>query len=135
MGNKSLLGNALALGFSLAAYIIYIFSMVNSDTKWMLITAFIYFLPIFVDFAEDMQAVVFKKKLWFKLCICLFAVGLLYFIFLFSYLSLPEDMSGGFVSDVLKVSLVIIPAVCLPIKVYPLSVTVMQLYNRMFGGQ
>ena len=59
MANKSFLGNALTFAFSLVAYIVYIFSITKNDEKWMLVLALIYFLPLFVDFAEEVVAFLF----------------------------------------------------------------------------
>lgn len=62
MKTKSLVGPSLTLVFCLAAYIVYVFSIMQNNKNWIAIAALIYFLPIFVDFIEDFESTFVEQK-------------------------------------------------------------------------
>lgn len=132
MKTKSLVGSSLTFVFCLAAYIVYVFSIMQNNKNWIAIAALIYFLPLFVDFIEDFESTFVEHKKVFLIFIGCIISAILYLAVLLSYLALVEDGISGAAMFVFKLFLVVVPVVCLPIKAYPVVVGLMQKYKRLF---
>lgn len=132
MKTKSLVGSSLTFVFCLAAYIVYVFSIMQNNKNWIAIAALIYFLPLFVDFIEDFENTFVEHKKVFLIFIGCIISAILYLAVLLSYLALVEDGISGAAMFVFKLFLVVVPVVCLPIKAYPVVVGLMQKYKRLF---
>ena len=132
MKTKSLVGPSLTLIFCLAAYIVYVFSIMQNNKNWIAIAALIYFLPIFVDFIEDFESTFIEQKNVFYIFIGCIIAGVAYLAVLLSYLALVEDGISETAMFIFKLFLVVVPVVCLPIKAYPVAMGLMQKYKRLF---
>lgn len=132
MKTKSLVGPSLTLIFCLAAYIVYVSSIMQNNKNWIAIAALIYFLPIFVDFVEDFESTFIEQKKVFLVFIGCIVAGILYLAGLLSYLALVEDGISETAMFIFKLFLVVVPVVCLPIKAYPVVMGLMQKYKRLF---
>ena len=134
MKTKSLVGSSLTFIFCLAAYIVYVFSIMQNNKNWIAIAALIYFLPLFVDFMEDFESTFVEHKKVFLLFIGCIISAVVYLAVLLSYLALVEDGISESAMFVFKLFLVVVPVVCLPIKAYPAVMGLMQKYKRLFPG-
>lgn len=134
MTQKSLLSSSLTLIFSVSAYIVYVFSIIKQDQNWIVIASLIYFLPLFVNAVEDFQNMRFQKKSNFIILLICIICGAMYLVFLLYYLAAFKDNMSVGISFFVKFMLVLLPAVCVPLKAYPFFVNIMQLYNRCVGS-
>lgn len=134
MEQKTLIGSALMAVFSVVAYALYATALVQGETEWIYISAIVYFLPIIIEAAEDLQSTRIASKKLFILFAACFCIGVVYFGLLWYFVSLQSE---AVVLDHylwLTISLIVLPVFLLPQKVYPFIVTLMQLYNRSRGA-
>ncbi len=135
MTQKSLLSSSLTLVFSISAYIVYAFSVINQDKNWIVIASLIYFLPLFVNAVEDFQSMRFQKKGYFILFLICILLGATYLVFLLYYLAYFKDAMVVSIPFFVKLMLILLPLVCIPLRAYPFVVNIMQLYNRCVGSK
>ncbi|MBQ3603963.1 MAG: hypothetical protein IJA02_08995 [Clostridia bacterium] len=129
MASKSLLSSTLSLSFFIAAYASYISAIIEQNSSWIVVSALIYFIPMFVNFVDDFQNVKIHKKSHLIFLIACLILGFIYVAFLVSYISAFGSAEQG-VPIIVKVLLIVLPVVCIPLKAYPFIVTVMQIFNR-----
>lgn len=135
MPSKTLTGTVLTFVFAVVAYITYVVAIATKEKNWIVISALVYFLPIFVDYIETIQTTRAPTKKHFIFTIVCFFIGVIYLIILLSFLSILKENMEQEPHLISKLLLTILPAVCIPIKGYPLFTNIMQLYNRTVGGQ
>lgn len=128
----SLVSPLLTLIFCSSAYVVYIFSMFQNDKNWVAIAALIYFLPLFIDLIEDFEGTNILQKKFFTFTIICLGVGALYLVCLLAYLTISEAKLDGTPAFVFKFFLSVAPIVCIPIKAYPVCITLMQRYRKLF---
>lgn len=130
--NKSLVSPFLSFVFCSTAYVVYVASMMKNDKNWVAIAALIYFLPLFIDLIEDFESIAILQKKFFIFTIVCIIIAAAYLIALLSYLTMSEDGVNESAEFVFKLFLSGCPIVCIPIKVYPLWLALMQRYKRLF---
>lgn len=135
MRTKTILSTSLSFSFTLAAYVMYIVAVAGQNKNWIVISALVYFLPLFVEFADDLYNVTLKKKWHLILIICCFVLAVLYISFLLSYISLFEENMTEVIFTICKIFIIALPSVCIPLKAYPFFSSLMQWYNRCMGSQ
>ncbi len=125
MREKSILGSGLVALFSVVAYILYIENL-SSDT--VIIAAFVYFFPIVVEAAEDLQSGGQSRKIFVVYVVLLIAglafLGVLWYCFSRYGAGFPQQMPA-----ILSVLLRIGPLALLPPKVVPFFDTIMRILN------
>ncbi len=134
MRAKSITGSSLSLIFCVAGYIAYAYAISNDNRILIILTALIYFFPLFVDFCEDFQSLrIGNANVFWALVVC-FAIGIIHLVLLLSCLIIiPANSFQESVSPGIRMLIIILPIASLPIKFYPLGVCIMQLFNRNFG--
>lgn len=133
MKDKSLTGLSLALVFCISGYIAYVYAVLAQNTTLVLIASLIYFLPLFIDFSEDIQTTRIGNPYMFWVLVFCFCIGLIYAIVLFSYLAIFNGSFSDPLPWIMRFLVILLPVVCLPIKAYPFGVKIMQLANRNKG--
>lgn len=131
-GSKSLVSPILSLVFCSTAYVVYVFSMMQNDKNWVAIAALIYFLPLFIDLIEDFESTNILQKKFFIFTVFCVIIAVIYTIALLSYLTMTEDGVNETPSVAFKIFLSICPIVCIPIKIYPVWLAIMQRYKRQY---
>lgn len=131
-GSKSLVSPILSLVFCSTAYVVYVFSMMQNDKNWVAIAALIYFLPLFIDLIENFENTKILQKKFFVFTVGCVIIAALYIIALLSYLTMTEDGVNNTPSVCFKVFLSLCPIVCIPIKIYPVWLAIMQKYKRLY---
>lgn len=129
--SKSFLGTTLTFVFAVVAYITYINALFAKNTGWMIVSAFVYFFPVFVEFIEEFQNTRFDKKWKIVLMSICAIISIACMILLFVYLSIETD-GNTTVSIVWKILLTVCPIACIPLKAYPMITVFFQWYNRNF---
>ena len=130
--SKTILGTSLQAAFSISAFVLYTYAVYNQNQNWIIITALVYFLPIYISFIDDIQ----NKRLLYKgiyiLIVAVIAVSVVYIAFLFMYLSLKSQNMNADMLIVFQRIILIAPSMCIPMKVYPLVKVLIQYRNRNF---
>lgn len=130
MSGKTLLGTVLNFSFGLAAYVTYVISILQDNKSWIVISALIYFLPLFVEFVEGFEEVSSEHRSVFAFLLICLLIGIAYIVLLLSYLSALGENSGKELSGWMRFFVAAIPIVCVPIKAIPLMVKIAQQQNR-----
>lgn len=134
MQKKTLLGASLIAVFSIAAYLVYVDSLLSPiSEQWIFIAAFIYFFPQIVESCDELQFIRLKNKPLIILYIVGSLVGLAYLValwYLLNKLGQNFIVNANFLS---KFFMIIIPVFLLPQKIIPCLCIIMQLYNRNIG--
>ncbi|MBQ6999565.1 MAG: hypothetical protein IJN67_00795 [Oscillospiraceae bacterium] len=133
MKDKSLTGTSLSLVFCMSGYIAYVYAVMKQNTALILVASLIYFLPLFIDFSEDLQTTRVGNPYMFRVLVVCFCIGLVYATVLFSYLAIFEGSFTDPLPRFMRFLVILLPVACLPIKAYPLGVKIMQLANRNRG--
>jgi Kef-type K+ transport system membrane component KefB len=131
---KSLLGTSLSFVFAVVAYITYLHALLSGNTGWMIVSALVYFFPVFVEFIEELQNTRFNKKWQIILMSICALISLVCMIMLFVYLSIETD-GNDTISKVWKIILAVCPVACIPLKAYPMMTAFFQWYNRNIDKQ
>ncbi|MBE6572769.1 MAG: hypothetical protein E7652_00070 [Ruminococcaceae bacterium] len=131
--SKSVTGAVISFIFTVVAYVSYVFALWAGDSSWIVVAALIYFFPVAIDYIETMQTMSFHKKWLIVVTIVFFIIAVIYLIVLLSYLSVVKEVPS--ISLVWKTVLVACPVICIPIKGYPIFVSICQWYNRSTDGQ
>ncbi len=136
MNEKSLVSVSLLFAFSIVGYITYVRAVLDQDSSMIIITSLIYFFPIFIGFADDIQSLMIGNRHLFVMLLVCFLIGLLYTCSLWAYLSLNmQNFNNIKISVFMRALLIVLPVSCIPIKGYPLFVKIMQLYNRSIKNE
>ena len=127
--NKSLLGTTLVLVFSLVAYAVYVYALLTQNNAWTVVSALLYFFPVYTEFLEEFPNIRVDKKWQLMGMIACVVSATLCLVSMFIFLSLVSDGSST-VHIVFKIVLAILPVTCIPIKTIPFIQALYQWYNR-----
>lgn len=127
--HKSLLSSTLTLVFAIVAYATYVFALLGQHTAWMIVSAVLYFFPVFTEFFDELPGIrVGKKWQLVGLVVCVIC-AIFCLVSMLVFLTLASEESVH-VHIVFKWVMAMLPVTCIPVKAIPFIQALYQWCNR-----